>query len=199
MTSFPETTIDLLRHGEPAGGNRYRGQLDDELTEKGWQQMWAVVEGRHDWQQIVTSPLCRCSDFATALGEQRGVPVHVEQRFREVGFGEWEGKTRAEIDERVPGQVARFYEDPERHRPTGAEPLGEFVTRVQQGLGEVIEHFPGQGVLLIVHAGVIRAILSAVLAIPPVSMYRIHVENAGISRFRTNRERGFKFISHGKS
>jgi len=30
------TTIDLLRHGEPVGGKRYRGQIDDPLSEKGW-------------------------------------------------------------------------------------------------------------------------------------------------------------------
>ncbi len=193
-----ETTIDLLRHGEPVGGSRYRGQLDYKLSEKGWQQMWSAVEGRQDWQQIVTSPLCRCREFAAALGDQLAIPVQIESCFIEVGFGEWEGKTRAEIDEQLPGQLARFYENPERHRPAGAEPLGEFVTRVQQGLGRVIEQFPGQGVLLVAHAGVIRAILSAVLEIPAAHMYRIHVENAGLSRFRTNCERGFKFISHGQ-
>jgi len=197
MTDSPETTIDLLRHGEPVGGSRYRGQIDDELSEEGWQQMWTAVEGRQDWQQIVTSPLCRCSDFAVALGQQHDVPVLVEQRFMEVGFGKWEGKSRAELEEQLPGQVARFYEDPTQHRPAGAEPLDDFMLRVQQGLDEVIECFPGQTVLLVAHAGVIRAILSSVLAIPPANMYRIHVENAGISRFSTNRERGFKFISHG--
>ena len=43
-----ETTIDLLRHGEPLGGGRYRGQMDDALSEKGWQQMWQAVAGRSD-------------------------------------------------------------------------------------------------------------------------------------------------------
>ena len=27
------TTLDLMRHGEPAGGHKYRGQLDDPLSE----------------------------------------------------------------------------------------------------------------------------------------------------------------------
>ena len=33
------TRIDLIRHGEPVGGRRYRGQIDDPLSEKGWKQM----------------------------------------------------------------------------------------------------------------------------------------------------------------
>ena len=83
-----ETQIDLLRHGEPVGGQRYRGQRDDALSEKGWQQMWRTVEGMSEWQQIVTSPLQRCSSFAHALGERLSLPVHEETRFKEVGFGE---------------------------------------------------------------------------------------------------------------
>ena len=39
-----ETIIDLLRHGEPLGGSRYRGnRIDDPLTEKGWRQMWRGI------------------------------------------------------------------------------------------------------------------------------------------------------------
>ncbi|MHB1590203.1 MAG: histidine phosphatase family protein [Sulfuricella sp.] len=37
------TTIDLIRHGEPVGGRRYRGRTDDPLSEKGWNQMWTAV------------------------------------------------------------------------------------------------------------------------------------------------------------
>ena len=40
MADFPVTTIDLIRHGEPVGGRRYRGgRMDDPLSEKGWAQM----------------------------------------------------------------------------------------------------------------------------------------------------------------
>ena len=35
-----ETTIDLIRHGEPVGGRAYRGHnIDDPLSDKGWQQI----------------------------------------------------------------------------------------------------------------------------------------------------------------
>jgi len=192
-----ETQIDLLRHGEPIGGTRYRGQLDDALSEKGWQQMWQTVEGMSDWQQIVTSPLLRCSSFAVALGERLQLPVYVEPRFREVGFGEWEGYTRSELEAFNPGQVARFLQDPVNSRPPGAEPLEEFTGRVQAGFDDLLDRFAGQSVLVVAHAGVIRAIMAYVLEVPPSRMYRIHVANAALSRIRTDKERQYYLVRHG--
>ncbi len=143
---YRETEIELLRHGEPVGGRRYRGQLDDALSEKGWQQMWHAVGDRADWQQIVTSPLQRCCAFAIALGERHGLPVKVDARFAEVGFGSWEGRTRQELEAEVPGQVARFLLDPVGNRPLGAELLDDFTARVQAGLGDIVQPFAGQRV-----------------------------------------------------
>lgn len=191
------TQIDLLRHGEPLGGRRYRGQQDDALSELGWEQMWQSV-GEHDaWQQIVTSPLQRCHAFATALGERIGAPVCSEPRFAEVGFGAWEGKTRAELEQLDQGQVSRFYQDPINNRPAGAEPLAQFVGRVSSGFADLLANYPGQSVLVVAHAGVIRAVLSHVLDMPPVAMYRIHVANAGITRLHSDRDRTFNLVSHG--
>jgi alpha-ribazole phosphatase/probable phosphoglycerate mutase len=194
-----ETCIDLLRHGEPVGGRRYRGQVDDALSEKGWAQMWNAVGVDPGWQQVVSSPLQRCSAFAASLATSLVLPVQLEPRFREIGFGDWEGKTRDELDRLDPGQIARFYQDPVKHRPPGAEPLAEFTGRVQAAFNEMLGRFSGQSVLVVAHAGVIRAILAYTLDMPLSSMYRISVPNAGISRITTHRERGFNFIAHGNS
>jgi len=191
------TVVDLLRHGEPVGGRRYRGQLDDALSERGWEQMWQAVGERNEWQQIVTSPLQRCHAFATALGERHGLPVQGEPRFAEVGFGDWEGKTRAELEALIPGQLSRFYQDPVNNRPPGAESLDDFVTRVRAGFNAVLTAYPGQSVLVVAHAGVIRAILSRVLSMPSQAMYRINVANGGMTRLVTARERTVNLVSHG--
>ena len=44
------TTLDLMRHGEPVGGRRYRGRTDDPLSEKGWNQMWTAVGDYRGWR-----------------------------------------------------------------------------------------------------------------------------------------------------
>lgn len=193
------TVIELLRHGEPVGGSRYRGQIDDVLSEHGWKQMWQAVEGRPLWEQIVTSPLQRCHAFATALAGRHHLPLAQEPRFVEVGFGVWEGRTRTELERLEPGQVARFLADPLAHRPPGAEPLDAFLARVRAGYAEMVERYAGQSILVVAHAGVIRAVLCHVLQIPPAAMYRIHVANAGITRLRSDSERGFTLLAHGKA
>ncbi|MGB5472341.1 MAG: histidine phosphatase family protein, partial [Gammaproteobacteria bacterium] len=75
--------------------------------------------------------------------------------------------------------------------------LDAFLARVRTGFDAVLERHAGETVLVVAHAGVIRAILAAVLDMPPVAMYRIHVANAGITRLRTDSSRAFSLVAHG--
>ena len=183
------TRIDLLRHGEPIGGRRYRGQIDDPLSDKGWQQMWAAVEGQGPWQKIITSPLQRCSAFAEALAEQLAIPFHSESRIKEVGFGVWEGRGAQELRDDDPTQLHRFYHDPVGARPDGAEPLHEFVDRVAEVMVEILSAPKGDAILVIAHSGVIRAAIAHVLQLPISSLYRIFIPSAGIVRIELDNER----------
>ena len=55
-----ETQIDIIRHGEPEGGRRYRGHsIDDPLSKTGWQQMWNAIPENPPWDHIISSPLLR--------------------------------------------------------------------------------------------------------------------------------------------
>ncbi|TCV81297.1 histidine phosphatase family protein [Sulfurirhabdus autotrophica] len=176
------TTIDLIRHGEPVGGRKYRGQTDDPLSEKGLKQMWSSVGGFHDWQQIISSPLLRCSAFSQLLHEKWGIPVKHDARLKEVVFGEWEGKTPQELKEGNPDILLDFKLDPIGNRPAGAETLDAFHARVSQAWQAIQEEYYGQHVLVVCHAGVIRMILAHVLGIPLANVYKIQVASAAITR-----------------
>jgi alpha-ribazole phosphatase/probable phosphoglycerate mutase len=178
-----KTIIDLIRHGEPVGGRRYRGGTDDPLSEKGWNQMWAAVGDNRAWQQIVSSPLLRCSEFAHELGRKLDIPVHIDERLAELGYGEWEGKTPAEITAHDPDLLLRYRRDPLNNRPSGAEELENFALRVSAAWGQISEQQHGRHVLVVAHAGVIRMIMAQVLAMPRSHLFRIQVGNAAISRF----------------
>ncbi len=180
-----ETVIDLIRHGEPEGGSLYRGHtVDDPLSEKGWQQMWSAVEGHAPWQQIITSPMQRCHAFAEALAEKLDVPVQVEKRFVEVGFGSWEGCTREQLKQERPEEYEAFYRDPVNARPSGAENLDAFIDRVVKAYEACVQAHAGRHCLLVSHAGVMRAILAHTLRAEPLGLYRMRIANAGISRIR---------------
>lgn len=180
-----ETVIDLIRHGEPVGGRRYRGNaIDDPLTEKGWSQMWNAVGKYNSWQQIITSPLQRCQAFARALGERHDINVTVEPRFKEVGFGEWEGLTHDEIKSGSTLAYQAFLKDPVNHRPRGAEKLDDFIKRVGSAYDEAIERCQNQHCLIVAHAGVIRVLVAKTVQATPAGLYRIKVSNGGITRLR---------------
>ncbi|HQS81842.1 MAG TPA: histidine phosphatase family protein [Thiobacillus sp.] len=192
------TTVDLMRHGEPVGGRRYRGQVDDPLSERGWAQMHAAIGDTVPWTHIVSSPLLRCRAFAETLADRHGLPLALDARLKEVGFGEWEGKAAAEIEQDAPGTLARFKADPVNARPAGAEPLADFHARVATALEDLLAQYASQHVLLVGHAGVMRMALAWALHIPLEHAYRIEVATASLTRLRFESGRA-SLIFHGSS
>ncbi|MEW7977932.1 MAG: alpha-ribazole phosphatase family protein [Candidatus Sedimenticola endophacoides] len=192
------TWIDLLRHGQPVGGRRYRGQRDDPLSERGWEQMWHAVSGATPWQQIISSPLIRCHAFAQALSERLEIPLVADERLRELGYGQWEGKSPAQLKEHDPQILSRYFHAPYTHRPPGAEYIGDFITRVAAAYDEALSLHRGKHLLIVAHAGVIRAIIARELKAPPEALFRMHVETAHLSRIRIDGERPPTLMFHGR-
>jgi alpha-ribazole phosphatase/probable phosphoglycerate mutase len=186
------TLIDMLRHGEPVGGRRYRGQTDDPLSEKGWRQMRAATAGERPWTAIVSSPLIRCRAYAEELAGETGLPLAFDERFKEVGFGVWEGKTPDEIKAIDADAVFNFKRDPVAYRPEGAEALDAFHARVVAAYEDILERHAGGHVLVVAHAGVIRMVMCRVLGLAPEQAYRIQVGSAGMARFRIESKNGLR-------
>ena len=184
MSTYKETIIDLLRHGEPVGGRLLRGSQDDPLTEDGWSQMHASVGDHKPWQQIVSSPLRRCSEFASQLSENRRMPYKEVAGFQEIGFGRWEGMSPEQIMAAYPGELEAYWRDPTQFSPPDGETLGAFIARVESHWLGLLKEHQGQHVLLVCHGGVIRAIINKILEMPLNALWRVEVPYANISRIR---------------
>ena len=177
------TIIDFIRHGEPEGGSRYRGHsIDDPLTDKGWEQMWRGVGNTSPWDMILSSPLIRCAKFAETLGERHGIPVIINEQFKEIGFGAWEGKTKNDLKRERAEEFAAFYADPLNCTPQDAEPVGSFFQRIGTVFDSIRDHHAGKHLLVVAHAGVIRAALTHALGANAACMYRFDITNGNISR-----------------
>ena len=179
------------------GGKRFRGQTDDPLSERGWRQLWDAVGGKVPWQHIVSSPLQRCSAFAQAVADKHQLSLRMEPRFKEIRFGEWEGFTPEEIQERDSERYRRYREDPAAFMPAGAEPMSEFVARVIQGWESLLTEQQGRQVLVVCHAGVIRAVLGQVLGITPEMLFRVQVDYASVSRLKVADHQPPSLVFHG--
>ena len=176
------TYVDVIRHGEPVGGRRYRGySVDDPLTEKGWSQMRAAVPKKPQWQHIVSSPLSRCLAFSEELASKLNIEFSVDDRVKEIGFGDWEGKTPEEILADDPEALNHFYKDPVNNRPNGAEPLDTFAARVWDAYQDILKNHHNKHILIVGHAGVARAITANVLQMSLDDVYsRLRVEYGAI-------------------
>ena len=184
MAEGSSTLVDLLRHGEPVGGVKFRGHTDDPLSEQGWAQMRAAVRGEKRWEAVVSSPLSRCAGFAGELAERLGLPWESEPRFREIGFGDWEGRTPEELMHSDPDRLDRLWRDPARNTPPGGEGLEAFAARVEAGWNDLLRRHEGRKILLVAHGGVNRVILCHALQIPLHNMFRLEVPFAAMSRIR---------------
>lgn len=195
--------IDLLRHGEPAGGDRYRGSVDDPLSPEGWRQMRAATPPPVPWQGILTSPLRRCAEFAEELARQHGIPLRVEEDLREMSFGAWEGRTGAEILAQDGERLRAFWQDPAGNPPPGGEPLDALTRRVAGVWERAVQEHARQHLLMVVHGGVIRALMSHLLGIPLQHLSRVTVPYACLTRFHVDRSAHTpplpRLIFHGAS
>jgi len=192
------TLIDLLRHGQPEGGRRYRGSLDDPLSESGWQQMRHAASGETPWNRITSSPLTRCCDFARELADRLQIPLQIESDLRELGYGEWEGKSPDQLRELDGERYQAYFHDPATNQPPGAEPLQQFIDRVSTSYHRLIRQHPGEHLLLVAHAGVIRAIISESLMVPSRGMSRLHIETGQLSRIRIESGRPPTLLFHNR-
>jgi len=181
------TIIDFIRHGEPVGGRRYRGcGIDDSLSALGWQQMWRNVSPQPSWQRVISSPLCRCHAFATALATRHALPLEIRTAFKEVGFGSWEGRNRSELRQQDPVAFEAFYHDPIEYRPPGAEALQDFGQRIGKAYQQLLDDFPRQHLLVVAHSCVIRAAIGHILQASVQGWFRIRVDNGAITRIKHN-------------
>ena len=147
--------VHLLRHGETEGGARYWGGTDVALSWMGWRQMRAAVAGQ-SWDLIVSSPLRRCAAFAEALARELGVRCRYEADLREMSFGEWEGRSAAEIMQTDAEHLRLFWADPSAHTPPAGESLVQLHSRVMAAWQRIATDRDGERVLIVTHSGPIR-------------------------------------------
>ncbi|MBK5940016.1 histidine phosphatase family protein [Halochromatium roseum] len=191
--------VDLIRHGEVAGGACFRGRRDDPLSAMGWSQLEAATAdqtagGRNRWDRLLCSPASRCAGFADWLGKRLGLQVEQVEALRERDFGAWEG---LRADQIPLDDLARFWADPSGYDPPSSEPFAVFRQRVIDGWCQLLAG-GGDHLLLITHGGVIRVILGELLGIPAERLILLEVPTACRSRVRLPAEGGLpSLIAHG--
>jgi len=190
------TRVLLLRHGQTAWNldGRFMGQTDIPLDETGLQQaeMAAQRLAREPFQAIYSSDLSRAWQTAQAvhqaiLGASAGgsaVRLIAEPRLREMSFGDWQGLTYAQIQERYPRQLADWEAEMLGDAPPSGETLSQMVQRAQAAYLEILAAHPGGCVLIVAHGGTLQILCCLALGLPPERFWQLHLSNASLSELR---------------
>jgi broad specificity phosphatase PhoE len=185
------THFILVRHGETAWNAEgvIQGQSDQPLSDAGRRQAELVAArlGREPWELIYTSDSGRAVETAQIIHAARGGPDPLASpELRERSMGDWEGLTREQVEQRHPQEYIAWARDP-GSAPPGGERTEQMAKRVTTFLQALVEHHPGGRLLLVTHAGPIKAIACAALG-APVAGQRIWTANGSISRVKWDGE-----------
>ncbi|WP_043618235.1 histidine phosphatase family protein [Nonomuraea candida] len=203
------TDLVLVRHGETVwhAENRYAGLTDVELTPRGLEQAallagWAAGAGL---AAVWASPLSRARITAETAAAQAGqtgtdsggtaetgargaagMVVRVDERLRELDFGQGDGLTSAEMKARFPEARAAFEADPAAHPLPGGEDPHEAADRFVAALRDISAAHPGGRVLVVAHTTAIRLALCRLIGVPLGEYRRLfpRLDNCALTELR---------------
>ncbi len=182
---MPPVRLILTRHGETVAneGRRFSGHSDVALTKRGRAQARALARRLRDEPitAAYSSDLSRARETAEITLRGRDIPVQVKSGLRELSFGDWEGKTFAEVRTAWPEQIQRFLANDEGFCAPGGEPLPVARERVIAAAEEIAARHFGETVLIAAHGGTLQLLLSHLLGMSVGNMFRLATGNCSVS------------------
>ncbi len=160
------TKIYLIRHGEVEGANprRYNGHIDVPLSENGVEQLkrlaaFLSAEETSDLQlfrssalkAVYCSGLKRAVKSAEIIAEPFGLKPVVIDGLKERGFGQWEGMSFDEVNEKWPDAFVAWADDPLKFSPVGGESTLETRDRVIPVFNQIVDDHKGEEIAIVSH------------------------------------------------
>lgn len=128
-------SIYLIRHEEPELRGRFIGRTDPPLTASG-RDAAASKLGRLDVKALYVSPLLRARQTAETIPCAK--PHIVLPQLAEIDFGDWEGLSWQEVEDRWPGAAVSKIEDWLGVAPPGGETWERFTARLETALLQIL-------------------------------------------------------------
>jgi broad specificity phosphatase PhoE len=179
----------LVRHGVTDWNRegRFQGHLDARLAEDG--RLEAQLLGRRlvdeaEELSIVASPLSRAAETAALVAEayppaQRPA-VRLDPRLMEIGQGEWEGRTHAELAVEDATRYAAWRAHAGIDQPPGAETIDAALDRVVAAVADLVTE-SGPALCLVSHGGILRLFARQLLGVEGRLAWAMDVDNASLS------------------
>jgi alpha-ribazole phosphatase len=183
-----ETRWWFVRHAPvPNPEKRCYGQTDvecDTTNTAAFENLGKRVPREAVW---VATQLSRTQRTMRAIHQARGTtpdPLHIEPRLAEQSFGEWHGRTYAELGAYGHGttQMHRFWLTPAHSLPPGGESFIMVMERVQAAVEALSKQHAGRDIVCVAHGGSIRAALALSLGLIPEAALAVSVDTLSLTR-----------------
>jgi probable phosphoglycerate mutase len=172
----------LVRHGETewSASGRHTGTTDIPLTERGraaardLRQMLTTA----DIDAVLTSPLQRARDTCSLAG--MGDTAEVVDDLREWDYGDYEGRTTADIRAERPGWTVWHDGCP------GGETAADVGVRADRVVARLLTHDGAAAVFA--HGHLLRVLAARWVGLPPEDGARLALDTAAVSLLGWERE-----------
>jgi len=190
-------TILLVRHGRTAAnadGVLTGWSPGVGLNGDGWQQVARLADrlAALPLARLVTSPLQRCRETATAIAQVPGAggharpPVEVDHRLGECRYGDWTGRRLKELARDPLWRVVQVHPSAVTFPGAGGESMlamqGRSVEAVREHDAAVAaEHGPDAIWVAVSHGDVIKAVLADALGMHLDAFQRLVIDHCSVS------------------
>lgn len=194
------TRILAIRHGRTAwnADSRIQGHTDIALDALGeWQaERLALALDDEAVQAVYSSDLTRACQTAAPLAARKGLPLRVDAGLRERGFGDFEGLSFVQIEQRWPEQAAAWRKRDPDFGAHGGEVLRDFRERAVAAVLRLARAHRGQCIALVTHGGVLDLLYREATRVALDAPRSWQLANAGINRL-LHSEQGLVLVGWG--
>jgi broad specificity phosphatase PhoE len=159
--------IVLCRHGatDANAGGAFLSASDPPLNQAGAAQAAAAAGTLRNagFTLVLSSPKLRCRQTSAIVAPS--IEAQIDQRLAEVNFGEWEGRTKAWLEEHQAEALRRRRQDPVNFRPPGGESFAQVAVRLQP-LATALRGKDAERILVVAHRGTLGVLERLLRDIP---------------------------------
>jgi probable phosphoglycerate mutase len=127
------------------------------------------------WVAAYVSPMKRTIATAKPLCDAVGLPMQLRDGLKEIAYGEWEGRTQAEVKDKYHDVYVRWMTEPAWNAPPGGETAVQVAIRADIVVAEITAAHRDGNVLIVSHKATLRLILCSLLGID-LGRYRDRID-----------------------
>lgn len=176
----------LIRHGQTDWNvkGKIQGSCDTELNDTGIKQAEElsnmIIKNDYKFSKIYSSPQKRALKTAEVLSRVTKVEHVAIEDLKEINFGEWEGMSWKEVEEKYLAEYEKWYMNRRYTKPPKGESYQEMLERVLSVLHKIIND-NCDDVAIVTHSAVIMCIQCYLTKTPFHKMLNFKAENTSIT------------------